>query len=422
MKALRFLTLVIFVWVLPFKQSLIAQNEDRAAFQTYESQKTRKPFQFSFFPPIGTNGMASSQTINQFSFNLICGVSGGVDGFELGGVLNLTNGNTDGFQLAGMGNMVKGITKGVQVAGFYNLSRQSRNAVQLAGFTNINGSSKNGIQIAGFANINSLKNKKGEMEDFLSFFAEQTTGNQLAGFANISAGDTRGLQIAGFSNINSGKMRGVQLSGFVNVNSGDLDGLQIAGFFNHAQTVNGLQLGFINVADRIESGLAIGFLNFIKEGYRRLEVEHNEYFTANVSFKTGTKNFYNILSLGARAEKKETFWGFGYGIGTLFPVSNKVDLSIDAIAYNINEEKWWKTQEINMLNKLKVSFSYQITEGIEIYGGPSINVIVSNRENEEGSLVKGDFILLGSHSWRGVNTLTTLYPGFQAGLRLFGRS
>jgi hypothetical protein len=78
-------------------------------------------------------------------------------------------------------------------------------------------------------------------------FVNHTTGNQVGaqwGAIGINNGDFTGWQ-NNFVNITSGNFLGLQ-NGFVSYNSGKVTGLQFS-FFNYAATLNGVQLGLINV-------------------------------------------------------------------------------------------------------------------------------------------------------------------------------
>ncbi len=48
-----------------------------------------RPYQVSVIPGVSTNGALNSQVINNFSFNILGGYSGGTNGFELGGLFNI---------------------------------------------------------------------------------------------------------------------------------------------------------------------------------------------------------------------------------------------------------------------------------------------------------------------------------------------
>ncbi|MBI9069860.1 MAG: hypothetical protein JEZ09_21385 [Salinivirgaceae bacterium] len=74
-----------------------------------------------------------------------------------------------------------------------------------------------------------------------------------------------------------------------------MEGFQASVFLNVTNKLKGVQLGVFNYVDSLESGLAIGFLSVVRNGYRAVEVSTNESFYANATFKTGTRQFYNII-------------------------------------------------------------------------------------------------------------------------------
>ena len=81
---------------------------------------TVRPIQASIVPGLSTNGKLNSQVINNFSFNLFGGYSGGVNGFEMGGLFNIDKKNVQYIQLGGLLNVVGGNLHGVQFAGLSN--------------------------------------------------------------------------------------------------------------------------------------------------------------------------------------------------------------------------------------------------------------------------------------------------------------
>ena len=72
-------------------------------------------------------------------------------------------------------------------------------------------------------------------------------GLQLSGFSNMSATAFRGIQLSGVSNIARGLPKGIQLSGLLNVSSDYMRGLQL-GSVNYVDSLNGSQIGLVNVA------------------------------------------------------------------------------------------------------------------------------------------------------------------------------
>ncbi|HKH60077.1 MAG TPA: hypothetical protein VKA49_04550, partial [Flavitalea sp.] len=97
---------------------------------------TVRPVQGSVVPGLSTNGKLNSQVINNFSFNLFGGYSGGVNGLEMAGLFNIDKKNVQYVQLAGLFNNVGGSVRGVQLGGVSNTVLDSVNGAQLAGITN----------------------------------------------------------------------------------------------------------------------------------------------------------------------------------------------------------------------------------------------------------------------------------------------
>ncbi len=95
--------------------------------------------QFTFAYPLGTNGTEAISISNQFSFNVLYGVNGGLDGLEIGGLVNYNHGEVNGMQLAGIGNINKEYTNGLMLSGCFNLTLDDAEGVQLSDLNIANG-------------------------------------------------------------------------------------------------------------------------------------------------------------------------------------------------------------------------------------------------------------------------------------------
>lgn len=344
-----------------------------------------RAFQISFITPLGTNGLDSWKISNNVSVNIFAGYNGGLDGFEIGGFYNGLHKDMRGVQLAGFVNTVLGNMTGLQGSGFANFVKGESKGTQLSGFTNV------------------------ALNDF--------TGLQASGFANYAKNIPSGVQISGFANVNLGDIKGVQASGFANINKGKTDGAQISGFFNYTKKLKGIQISFVNIADSVESGLPIGFFSYVKNGYHKFEFGGNESLYCVASFKTGTTKFYNIFSLGININNNNLFWGFGYGIGTLIPVSEKISVNVDLISYQINDDMFRTYYNFNSLNKLNVNAAMQLTDGLAVFGGISWNVLVSDVYDYEGNHIEADLAPWSVYNRTQNNINVKMYPGFSLGLR-----
>jgi hypothetical protein len=347
---------------------------------------TKVPFAVGIFPPLSTNGNHAGDCVNQISLNLIMGYSAGLAGGEYG-FINTERDFVHGVQIAGFGNFVAGEFTGFQFASFGNFNKGISNGFQFAGFSNFNYDQADGVLAAGFFNFTNGKSLAIQVAGFANFcediegvqaagFANVVKGNgkatQLAGLANITLGEINGVQVAGFLNYSQQKMQNIQASGFMNISkddangvqvagatnivNGDLSGVQISGLLNVAKKVKGFQLGVVNVADTIESGIPIGILSIAKNGFREMEISVGEGINAQASFKIGVDKFYNIFVIGTQMIGSEYSWGLGYGIGTHLSKNDRFKTQLELMSFHINEGEAW-TNGNNELQQARVTFT-----------------------------------------------------------------
>lgn len=315
--------------------------------------------QFSFLPYIGTNRKLSGSFKNNFSFNTIAGYSGGVDGVEIGTVLNVSEADVNGCQISGFGNITGGNTNGVQIAGFLN-----RN----------------------LGNVN---------------------GCHISGFGNITRGNTNGFQVAGFFNRNGGNVDGLQISGFSNLTYDTLKGVQIS-CVNHSKINNGFQLGIINMADS-SSGISIGFMSIVKNGYYDFSLFTDEMLMPNFVFKMGTHKFYNIWGVSASSE----MWGLTYGVGLHRNPNKKVSMNFDFSLTNYSYQKIFEI-EVCMKTKISTDVNIKLYKNLEIFAGLSYNIFASDTlihtnqqkyidEIVRTGIIVGEFKSVTMQLWPGAN-------------------
>ncbi len=363
---------------------------------------TVNPYQISFITPMGTNGYLAPKITNQLSINIFAGYNEGVNGLEVAGFANVLKGDLWGLQAAGFLNANMGHSQGAQFAGFSNFTRKKFNGgIQGSGFLNVIGSDAQVLQLAGFLNVVNGK----------------TSGLQAAGFSNISRG-VNGGQFSGFANFNTGKLEGLQAAGFANFNAGSIKGAQISGFLNMAKDVNGFQIGIVNYCDEIKNGVPIGLISIVKNGFKEFEIGGNESFYTTLSYKTGHRKFYNILSAGTSISNNKIIWGFGYGIGSSLDLNEKLGMNLELISYHVNEDEPF-TDYLNNLNKLNLTLSYPLSKTVEAYFGPTFNVLVSDnvagiQESNTSSIVPWSFFDKTYDN----DTRVVMYPGFTLGIRL----
>jgi len=387
-------------------------------------------FQISLVPNVGTNRKLSGSVDNNLSFNVLAGYSGGVNGFEIGGLLNivrrnvhgsqiggianivggstnpfqlagmfnLNGGSVTGTQIAGMSNVVLDTLNGVQLAGFNNTLHGYMNGVQVSGFNNVTTQNVDGIQLTGFANVALKDVKLGQISGFANY-CDNVDGGQISGFANVAKGDVnwgqisgfanygksvKGMQVAGFGNVSLNEVTGGQLAGAINYGKTggkfqicgygniaieEMNGLQLAGYFNYAKKVNGYQIAIFNVSDTIESGLPIGVFSFVKKGFHRYEITANETFLINTTYKLGVKKLHNSIRLGY--DFSELIYA-GYGIGTQARLGKRFNFNL-----NLSSDIIFDTNSFDYLgniNKLATTFDYNFGEHFSLFLGPTFNV------------------------------------------------
>ncbi|MCX6306305.1 MAG: hypothetical protein NT040_15175 [Bacteroidetes bacterium] len=361
-----------------FIASLSLNAQDSATMKVHT-------FQIGFITPLSSNGLDSWNRINKFSINILAGFAGGIHGVEF----------------SGLGSVLKSDLRGAQFSGLFNIISGNAIGAQFAGLVNINAGKVNGFQTSGLVNIN----------------ADTTSGLQSGGLLNYASG-TKVTQFSGFSNIVSGNNKGFQIAGFINIVAKKCSGAQVAGFFNYTGKLNGVQIGFLNYTDSLEKGVPIGFLSFVKNGYSALEIGVTETLYGVMSFKTGTRQFYNILSIGGGTRDGLSLFAWGYGVGSFIPVGKKAGISIDMISYQVNEGEWF-TNQLNLLNKIHVTASWKFAKHLTIFAGLSWNAAVSDITDEYG-----DIVVRHIAPWSVFDETyddhinVKMYPGISAGIRL----
>lgn len=302
-----------------------------------------KPFQVSLVPALGTHGSMSSQVVNKVSLNVLGGYNAGVDGAEVGGLVNLIKNDISGVQLGGIYNMAGGNVKGVQIGGISNFVSNNTEGVQIAGIYSHVGGALEGTQISGIS----------------SFTDSSLLGWQVAGIANFTKGNTNGVQISGVANVVGGEMNGAQISGI----------------FNYTKKLKGVQIGLINICDTSD-GYSIGLINISKNGYHKFSIFNSDIAHVNVGLKTGSKKIYTILFAGMNAGVSQPLWTFGGGIGAAYTLGKKLTINPELTMQHLYLGNW---DNYNFLNRISVQLTYQFTPFIAAFAGPVYNVYTSNQ-------------------------------------------
>ena len=349
------------------------------------------PVQFSFLPKAGTNSFVRGLRVNHASFNILAGYSKGLNGAEFGGIANIIQKEVRGFQAAGIANVVLGDVRGTQFSGIYTMDLSNVNGFQVSGVYNslqgdisggqISGVSNiamktvNGAQIAGVLNVAKGKVTGVQISGVINIDKDDVAGVEIAGVANISKKTVRGLQLAGLYN-ESSEINGLQLSSLINLNRNKTRGVQITTILNTTKALNGLQFGLVNIADTINSGFQVGLINIAKHGTYSLELSHTETFPVDINFKTGNPKLYSLINLAVERDKL----GFGYGLGSNFPLNKKFTFWTDASSTSIHDSKKLTAQGLKLT--MRHGLNYDLFKYISLRGGISENYFIPEKSGE----------------------------------------
>jgi hypothetical protein len=298
----------------------------------------------SFTPGLGTHGNLSAQVVNNFSFNILGGYNGGVNGFELGGLFNIDKKSVQYLQIGGLFNIVGGRVNGVQIGGINNTVLDA----------------VHGLQIGGVSNL-----VRGKFDGF-----------QLGGVYNHVSDSVKGLQLAGVGNFAKNNVSGTQVAGVLNISNREMKGTQISGVLNYAKKLKGVQIGLINIADSSE-GYSIGLINIVLKGYHKLSLSTDEVLNLNAAFKTGNSKLYSILKGGMNVSDSQKVYTFGYGIGTAIRAGKTVSINPEVTAQQLYLGSW---TDLNLLSKAQLNLNIRLGKYISVFAAPVFNVYYSKQQ------------------------------------------
>ena len=140
--------------------------------------------QFTFAYPLGTNGKDAISKSNKFSFNLLYGVNGGLNGLEIGGLANYNHGEVQGVQLAGLANINRENTNGFMWAGCFNLTMEDARGMQLSDL-NVAAGDFTGLQVGVINGITHLHVQKGFLPADIKIFGLHLIQGDYAALVNL---------------------------------------------------------------------------------------------------------------------------------------------------------------------------------------------------------------------------------------------
>lgn len=364
-------------------------------YDDYEERRSQigldyRTFRVALVPGLSTNGIDAGNFASRYSFNILAGYNGALErGFELGGILNFNKYYVHGGQIAGIGNISGDESAGFQLSGVFNYSGEEMQGINISGAANIADDEMQGIQITGGVNWSN----------------SHTQGIQVSGAGNISKGDMQGLLLSGLVNSAANNLQGIAVSGGVNYADGDLQGIALAGLVNYSEffqgisaapinitrefqgiqggTVNisnyaqGIQFGVINYAKEFD-GVPVGLISYYEDGRSDIDIWTSDGGFTNIGVKLGTEEIYNMVSFGFNPTLDRNVWQLGWSIGRLHQYRNHF-LYTDFSYFKLNEGDW--TSNLNSIFKYRLLFGKELGIGFQIYGGPTLNMLISRVEN-----------------------------------------
>ena len=296
-----------------------------------------------FAPFVGTSSFTGLSSVRRFSLNILGGVSAGLDGFEMGGLVNVESAFTCGAQFAGIANLTLGPVHGAQVSVGVNLGLGLR-----------------GLQV-GLVDV-AVGDGRGAQLGLVDVTSGAFSGVQM-GLIEVAAGDLRGGQI-GLVNVGAGAVHGAQV-GLVNVAGG---------------AVTGVQVGLVNVAETCS--FCLGLVNVIRRGRLHLDLWGQESGLLMAGVKHGGDHFHSIYGIGVEPFGRSPRLAFALGIGGHLPLSERFFTDLDLIGYSLHDLPSFTSSA--MLVQARLVLGVRVALPLAIYAGPSFNVANTSNSRDAG--------------------------------------
>ena len=418
---LRIVPLLLFAAISLFAPVIaVAQNSS-------EELQYRK-WRVTLLPPLSTNGVDAPNYTARYSVNLLGGYHGGLDGAEIGGLVNYTKYYTEGIQIAGLGNITNGSMAGLNIAGLGNIAKGDISGLQLAGALNLAANNSNGLQLAGLGNFAAGDLEGLQGAGIINASWGSISGLQIAGIANFAHKDVEGLQITGIMNVALADISGLQISGVANTalknteglmitgglnmgleNAGglmvagglnyaknlegisisgganiarNLKGLQFAGLLNASESAKGVQIGLVNIAREFE-GVPIGFISYYGNGRKNIDARFSDGGFTDIGITLGTHHVYNSALFGYNTLLNRNVYRIGLAVGLEKNIQDSFERWRDETMY-VNQEfavthqfenEW--SGDLNLIYSYKFMVGKRFSDGFSVYGGPSLNAQIT---------------------------------------------
>ncbi len=341
-----------------------------------------RPVSMGLFPGVSTDGGAEDPVLNNFSLNLI-GWGDHLIGLEISSIGAIRRGDVKGAQISGIFNYTHGTAMGLAVGGITNIAKESQTGAQVAGIANVVAGAVNGLQVGGIANVASDDAHALQVGGIANVVKGSFTGLQVGGIANVDTGRVIGLQVGGIGNYDRGGFKGLQIGGIANISQGEVYGMQLGGIVNVGGRVTGAQIGLINIATEEMNGVQIGLVNWAKNGLFAPTYWASDTAVVNVGLKMGGRHAYGLLGYAGNTLSDKPWSGYLFGLGGHIELS-PLWVEIDAVGYQLFADHSWNNGALDMLVKLRAMLGWRIFNQLSIYGGPTLNTLISEERKSVG--------------------------------------
>lgn len=273
---------------------------------------------------------------------------------------------------------------GFQMALLYSRTRKEMRGFSLSPFVTTGMGRSRGFQVGGLVNGVGGEMKGGMLSTVVNV-AHAVRGLQLAGFSNIALTPMRGLQVSAITNIAMGVKQGTQVSLLANISAATMRGVQ-AGAYNYADTLNGSQLGIINVAATHPEGVQVGVFNYTRDTTLAHKIglinvnplTHIDYLLSlgntsklNVALRFRNRSAYTIVGFGTHymGLDRKFSGALYYRLGRYVQLAPCWGLSGDVGYYHIETFEQHSTSKPQRLFSLqaRVNLDYQVSPALGLF-------------------------------------------------------
>ncbi|MCC5927478.1 MAG: hypothetical protein JJU41_13075 [Bacteroidetes bacterium] len=364
-------------------------------------------------------GNIAGANMRGFQYSSLMNIAGeDIEGIQVGGMINAGRGDMSGIQIASIINFSGNDMEGIQLSGVGNLALQDASGLQVSGLFSAAGRDIEGLNVTGGMMV-AGRDASGLLVSGLGLVAgDDIEGLVVSGLGTIGGGDISGLTVSGLLTIGK-TIEGLSVAGFSNI-AQDITGLSVAGFANISTSATGLQIAPFNYAQHFE-GLPIGFISWYGNGRKNIDIWGDELGFLNFGVKTGTREIYNMISLGIKSVGNGNEAAqLGWHLGRIQPLDEAWNRP--ALENYFVKRGWSATLMVDddsAIETLNQQYAYSYLLGrtlgnrFSVYAGPSFNMLITNHPNRD------DFTPYTIFETSRGNTDYRFWVGFTAGVQIF---